>query len=189
MANILLQTFGLQNVNVQTVRNNPYDGKVPLPAAPSPGLYTSKLGTPVMSDLTFKGASYTDNNGKKVTFADFQLDLVLITVGQTKKLVETEIDGADGVTTEYEGLGAYELTINGILVADNGQSTDDQLNSLHQVLEAPVSLEVVSAYLQNLNIFNIIVKTFNYDQEAGGYSKQSFTVTAHSDFPIEIQII
>lgn len=189
MVEILLSTFNLQNVNVQDERLNPFDGKVPSGSSPDTGLYTSPLGTPVMSDITFKGVSYTDNTGKKVSFDDFQIDLVLITVSQTKKITETEIQGADGDTTEDEGLGPYELTINGILVADNGVSTDDQLYNLHQMLKAPVSIEVISSYLQNLDIDNIVVRAFTFDQEAGGYSKQSFTVTAKSDFPIGIQIL
>jgi hypothetical protein len=189
MVDILLSTFGLQNVNVQTAQPNPFDGQVPDTIVQDTPLYTSPLGTPVMSDITFKGSSYTDNAGKTVSFDDFQLDLVLINVSQTKKLTETEIQGADGETTEDEGLGPYEITINGILVADNGVSTDDQLYDLHQMLIAPVSVEVVSAYLQNLNIYNIVVKSFSFDQEAGGYSKQSFTITAKSDYPIEVQIL
>jgi Domain of unknown function (DUF6046) len=56
--------------------------------------------------------------------------------------------------------------------------------AFHQIVKAAVPVEVVSRQLQNLDIHSIVIKAFDYDQEAGGYSKQNFTIQAISDVPV-----
>ena len=188
-ASQLIRAYNMQNVAVQTATPNPYLGKINLGQPRDPQLYLSSLGTPVFTDLTFKGATYTDNSGKKVSFQDLTLTLVLMTISQDKNIVETVIQGADGEIDEYIGMKSYQITINGILTASNGVAPTSDHNDLHQVLKAPIDIDVVSTYLQNLDIYTILVKGFTYDEEAGGYSKQNFTINAKTSTPAILQII
>lgn len=169
--------------------DNPYENRVPQGAAPDPFLYYSVLGTPVVADITFEGGSYTDNEtGRLITFPTLTLQTVLITVSQPKRIIKTDIQGRNGTVKEYIGMDDFQITINGILTAGNGIFPVEDMSDLRDIFKAPVSIPVISRYLQLLEIFNIVVEEYTFDQEAGGYSKQNFTLNCVSDAPVELII-
>lgn len=154
---------------------------------------TSQLGTPVFANITFKGTSYVDVvNGveKTVTFPDLVFETVIMTVGQSKNIITTEIQGRNGTVKEYIGMSDYQVTINGILTVQNGNGVNpiEQLRNLKLMLNANKTLEVACTYLQTLDITNIVVKDYELPQEYGGYSYQKFSISALSDYPKEVYI-
>lgn len=167
---------------------NKYEDKIPAAAAKDVALYMSSLGTPVIADVTLKGSTYTNNDGKQITTQDITLITVLVNVSQTKKIITTEIQGRDGTVKEYIGMDDYSISINGILTGSNGQFPLNEFLLLKELCKAPVALAVVSRYLQNLDIYNLVIKEYNFDQEAGGASKQNFSLNCISDVPVELQI-
>lgn len=186
----LVRAYQLKNA--QVVHNshpNKYDGNIDQTVTADKALYLSPLGTPVVSDLTLKGGTYTDFSGRSVTFADIKIALVLINVSQAKKIITTEIQGNDGTVKEYIGMDDYQVNINGILNGPNGSYPMSAVNALHQLCKAPVAIDVESRYLQNLDIHQIVIKDFSYDQEPGGYSKQNFSIQAISDAPVVLTIV
>lgn len=185
----LIRAYNLQNARVLVdTPDNPYIGKVDQTNLADPELYKSALGTPIVTDVTLKGATYTNQAGQKITFDDVVLQTVLVNVSQGKRIITTEIQGRDGTVKEYIGMDDYQVAINGIITGPNGHFPIDEVNALHQLCKAPIPIVVISRYLQNLDIFNLVIKDFAYDQEAGGYSKQNFSINAMSDVPIELQI-
>lgn len=168
--------------------DNPYDNKIPQGPANDPFLYLSPLGTPVVADITLVGGTYTDENGRSVTFNSITLATVLITVSQPKRIVKTEIQGRNGTVKEYIGMDDFQITINGILTGPNGIYPVEDMTDLREIFKAPITLPVISRYLQLLEIFNIVVQDYTLDQEPGGISKQNFTINAISDLPIELLI-
>jgi hypothetical protein len=185
----LIRAYNLQNARVIRNENNPYDGKVPQDITRDKPLYMSTLGTPVVSDITFKGRTYINNAGKSVTFADVRLETVLLVVSQSKKIELTEIAGRNGTVKEYISDGDYEVAVNGIITGPNGHHPAEEVRALKNMLDASVEIEVVSRYLQNLDIYNLVVKDYAFQQEAGGYAYQGFTINCLSDFPVELQIV
>ncbi len=197
----LKREFNLQNVAIVTALP-PYNTKrgasqvaspdngytIPAQAAGDKELYRSKLGTPVYTNLQFTGKTYEDQYGKTRTFKTLTFDAVLITVSQSKNIITTAIQGRDGTVKEYIGMGDYIITIQGIITAENGRYPIDEVRDLKQMLDAPIAVEVVSWYLQNLDIANIVIKDYDIPQQEGGYSFQRFTINALSDTPQEIQI-
>ncbi|HWB93504.1 MAG TPA: DUF6046 domain-containing protein [Puia sp.] len=184
----LIRAYNLQNVRVlNDTDNNPYKGQVDITSTQDDELYKSSLGTPVLTNVVLLGDTYTDQSGKKITFEDITLDTVLLTVQQSKNIVVTEIQGSDTTVKEYIGMGDYQVTINGIIVGPNGHFPIDEVNALQQLLKAPIPITVVSRYLQNLDIYSLVIKDFAYDQEPGGYSKQNFSINCMSDAPVELQ--
>ena len=169
-------------------KQNPYTGNIDQTDTADKSLYLSPLGTPVVSDLTLVGTTYMDHKGKSVTFDSMTFALVLINVNQSKRIVTTEIDGMDGTIKEYIGMDDYQVSINGILNGPNGSYPISAVNSLHQLCKAGVPVDVVSRYLQNLDIHQIVIKDFSYDQEPGGYSKQNFSIQAISDVPVMLKM-
>lgn len=183
-----LRRYAISNISVNKPNNNPFDGRIDKTITQDKELYKSELGTPVFADLTFKGSSYTDQNGKSVSFNDMTLVTVLMVVTQPKNIVKTIISGRNGSVKEYISDGDYEVSINGILNGPNGSIPSDQVRALKDILDAPIAIEVVCDYLQNLDIHNIVVQEYSFDQEPGGYSKQGFSINCLSDVPIELQI-
>lgn len=186
----LLQTFNLQSVNAYNgFRPNPYviAGLVG-DNVPDKTLYLSTLGTPVYTDLTFERITYGTSNNQTKVVPEIRLQTILITVSLTKNIIETAIQGKDGTVPEYIGAGDYQITINGIICGANGHYPKDEVAQLKKMFDAPRSIPVISWYLQNLDIYDIIVKDYAFDQEPGGYSKQNFTVNCRSYFPVELLI-
>lgn len=187
--NDLIRAFNLQNTRVLSDHGNPYQGRVSQTTSRDPELYKSSLGTPVLSDITFKGRTYIDIAGKSATFSDVTLETVLLIVNQTKKIEKTEIQGRSGTVKEYIADGDYSVTVNGIITGPNGHHPAAEIRALKNMLNASVEIEVVSRYLQNLDILNLVVDDYSFQQEAGGYSYQAFTINCVSDIPVELQII
>lgn len=187
--NQIIRTFNLQNVRtINANKPNQYDGKIDQTTEKDRVLYKSSLGTPVFTDLTFDPIRYELGDGTIRRVPQITMQTVLMTVSQSKNIVLTQIQGRDGTVKEYIGMGDYDVTINGIITGANQHYPIDEVYALKQMLDAPVPLVAVSWYLQNLDIYNLVVKDYAFDQEPGGYSKQMFTINCYSDTPIELLI-
>ncbi|RYD57020.1 MAG: hypothetical protein EOP56_09440 [Sphingobacteriales bacterium] len=155
---------------------------VPQGPEPDKPLYASTmLGTPVMADLQILGGSYTGRDGKKYTVPDIRLETVLISVSQTKNIITTQVANRDGTTKEYIGLGDYMVSISLILAASNGVYPKEEMAALGNALKAPVTLGVVSEFLQQWDIDNLVITDFATPQEPGKYSTQTVSIQALSD--------
>lgn len=187
--NDLLLAFNVpRSVPVRDTRNE-YDGKIDKTTVADAPLYRGPLGTPVVSDVVFPAGNYTSNTGQLVTFSEVKLMTVLLTVDQAKKIIKTEIQGRDGTVKEYIGMGDYDISIDGILTGGNGHYPVDEVQALKRVLDAPIPLKIVSRYLHNLDVFNVVVESYNFPQTAGGYSQQPYSIKCISDAPVELIIV
>lgn len=185
----IIRAFNLSNTQPLSVRDNPFSGKIDQTDNRDRSLYKSALGTPVIIDVAFKSVSYTDFLANKIITTDaIKLQTVLCTISRPTSIVKTQIQGKAGSVKEYISKDDYAITINGIIPGLNGQYPQSEVTSLHGMLEAPVSIPVVSRFLNGLGIFNIVVEDYSMPQTAGGISKQEFTINAVSDEPLELQI-
>lgn len=149
-------------------------------------IYYSQLGTPVFSDITFKAVQYTDNAGNVINTTDLTYAAVLLSVDQAKKIIKTEIQGRNGTVKEYIGMDDYSIKVQGIITGGNGIHPRNEIASLKRMLDAPVPIPVISAYLQNLGINNAVVQSYSFAQEEGGMSYQTFSIDLLSDEPQDI---
>lgn len=194
----LVRAFNLQNVRVPDARKNDFETSKLTQGyqAPDAPLNTNAkdylgktLGTPVYADVTLMGGQYTDNiTGTVITFPEIKLATVLLTVNFVSRIVKTEIQGRDGTVKEYIGQDDAKISIQGIVTGWNGHYPAFEVNLLNEWRRAPVSKSVVSAYLQNLGVNNLVVESFDLPQIAGGYSYQTFTMNCISDAPVELKI-
>jgi hypothetical protein len=214
----LATKYSLLNTKVViATKQNPYNGNLPNAEYADASTLSSVLGTPVFAPLTMginlsfnnkaplpssppygsaqtiasqPGGQYTDHITKRVyTVPTLTFQCVLINVTQTKKIVKTQIQGRDNSVKEYIGQDDYHITINGIINGANGQRPTQDIINLKKLLDAPIPVDVVSDYLRLLGIYTIVVEGYTFDQEAGGYSKQNFTINAISDTPTILQFI
>ena len=172
-------------------KDNPYKGSVPNLAyyqqADFP-VATSALGTPVYTNIVFKGGRYTNHiTGSPTHFDDVELQTVLLGVSQAKKIVKTEIQGRDGTLKEYIGMDDYHITVNAIINGANGHYPAEDVQLLKQMLDAPVTIDVTCDYLLLLGIHCVVVESYSFAQEAGMYSQQKVSINCISDIPIILQ--
>lgn len=182
----IVRAFNLQNVRIM---NEPAALNISQVTNIDKQLYLSKLGTPVMCDLTFEAGQYKMQDGRTFAFIKNVQVTVLITLQQTKNIVKTEIQGRNGTIKEYIGMGDYGVTINGILTGDNGHYPIEDLQRLKSVLVAPIAINVTSWYLQLFDIYSIVIDSFEMGQGEGAYSMQPFTINAVSDAEVELRLI
>lgn len=188
---LLAQAFKMQSIKI-----NPYESKIPannsidsvIKKDADYNLLGNSLGNPVYTNLTILSGSYTDSKGREITYPRIDLESVLITVNLPRNIVKTEIQGRDNSVKEYIGEGDAVITINGIIAGLNGHYPAEEVSQLKQVIKAPVAVEVISPYLQNLDIYNIVFEDRELGQAEGGYSYQMFTLNAVSDLPQELRI-
>lgn len=183
----LLQAYNMPRNTPDARQDNPYV----VPAGPvQDSGYIGSLGNPVVADITFIGGSYfSDEFRRQVTYQDITLETVLVNVSRPKKIVKTDITGRDGTVKEYINQDDWQININGIITGANGVYPTRAVMALHDICQAPVSIPVVSWYLQNFNIYNLVIESFAFDQEPGGISKQNFSLNCISDRPIELILV
>jgi len=158
--------------------------------------YRSLLNTPVWTNIEFLPGQYETNTpgvfrsfGSSVDGPDrLRYEAVIITVAQAKNIVKTEIQGRNGTVKEYIGLGDYEVTINGIITGTNGKRPNDQIQALQKMLDAPIPIEVASAYLQGFGINYLVVDSYEMGEDEGGYAYQKFSISCLSDIQQELQL-
>ncbi|MFB6456577.1 DUF6046 domain-containing protein [Chitinophaga sp. Hz27] len=182
----VLEAYNMQNV--QIIHTNPYAGKINSSLPADKELYKSALGTPVLTDITFESVRYTNEAGQILVVPSITLTTVLITVSKPLNIVSTQIPGGKGTVKEYIGQGDATITINGILPGGNGRYPQSEVHALDRMLAAPVAKPVTCAYLQNLEIYNVVITEYSFTQEPGGYSQQLFSVNAIEDSPVELLI-
>ena len=149
----------------------------------------SPLGTPVFTNIVFKGSSYIETAPTQSTlsFPDITFQTVLITVGQAKKIVKTEIQGRNGTVKEYIGMDDYHITINAIINGANGSYPWVQVIAVKQMLDAPVPIAIECKYLNSMGINTVVVESYQIGQEEGKYSQQKITINCISDIPLLLQ--
>ena len=154
-----------------------------------PAIAYSALGNPILDRVTLMGGRYTDmRTNREVKFESIIIDAVLVTVNIASKVIRTEIQGSNGTVKEYIGQDDAQITINGIVVAKNGSYPRDIVSKINNWINAPVSKGIVSNYLQNIGITDVVVMDASFGQEEGSYSQEKFTINCVSDSPVELKI-
>lgn len=178
------------NITKSNIGDQPSNSKYSIPQGTpkDTALYTSALNTPVYSNIHFMDVEYTDEQGRVIRTDGKIYDAVLITVSQAKKIIKTEIQGRNGTVKEYIGMDDYVVQVNGILTGSNGVHPADEIRTLKKMLDAPVPIDVSCAYLQNLGIYQLVTESYDFEQQAGGYSFQTFSITFLSDIPQRLRI-
>lgn len=163
---------------------------------------TSVFGTPLYGTLFIEKPTFTkyeyneldkifqttttvlsseDKQGEK---DGLLLQGVLIDINQVKNVVTTEIAGGNGTVKEYVNAGDYNITIRGFIANENpGEFPERRVKLLLSYFNAPVELNVINTYLNNLFfINNIVVTSFNLFQQEGTRNIQFFEANCLSEF-------
>ncbi|RYD57290.1 MAG: hypothetical protein EOP56_08245 [Sphingobacteriales bacterium] len=149
--------------------------------------YFNPVGNPDDVDLEIQAGSYTGDDKKTYNWPELKLTGALINITQTKNIVTTSVAGRSGTVKEYIAMGDYAVDIVATVTAPNGDSALDEMAALIAIKTAPVSLKVNSAFLLKYDIYNLVIKDFKVEQQAGRYSTQVVKISAISDTPYIIE--
>jgi hypothetical protein len=184
----LVEYANLQNVKIHNEQKSPY--VINAGSEQDTTNFTSKLGTPVYSNVIFNAGKQFDQNMNEINnWSDFRIDDCLISISQAKKIVTTEIQGRDGTVKEYIGMDDFQVQIVGRLNGSYGVNPKSDTKILKTILDAGQPLAITSWWLQNLGITDIVVVNYDLGQIEGEYSTQYFTINAISDKIVEARIL
>jgi hypothetical protein len=177
--------FNLQNLKIGTsLKDIAFDDN----ELSDEAIKISYLGTPVISNVSFKPGSY-EVNGQIVQFEGIDLDTVLITISQSKNIVTTAVAGGSGTFKEYISQGDYIINIKGLLVSEDDDTfPEEQVRILNEILKAPISLDFTSEFIDKFDSFNLTITDYSFAQQEGFRNQQAFEINALSDNPIELQL-
>lgn len=148
----------------------------------------SALGTPIFQPFTLKDIGTTkpqviDGKEEPIRIADFRLpNEPLVTINNTKRLVETPTAGGTQDVIEHIALNYYTLSIKGFIV--NMQSDDypeEEVRALRNFYELRRSIKVESPILSLFNIDLMAFKTLSLPAVEGHQAIQGYEITGRSD--------
>lgn len=135
----------------------------------------SPLGTPVFSDIILHQQEKTEVEGVQLTWC-------LLTVQQTKNIVKTAIQGRNGTVKEYISEGDYIVTLRGAIARTFKSNYPlEEMRQFLQLIKDNRSLKVVSPYLLQFDIHELVVESYNMGQEEGKQNMQRFEINCLSD--------
>jgi len=149
----------------------------------------SPLKTPVFDNIIFPAGSYQDVNGQTVEYDELRIDAVLINVDQDKNIIRTAPLGRNGTVKRYVSDGDFSINIRGKIVNSDQflQYPEDDVINFIKILKSSEPLQVVSSYLQRLEIFDITVQGYQLPQRST-QNVQEFQIRAYSDEPFDFII-
>lgn len=116
---------------------------------------------------------------------DLLLRNAIVTVSQDRKVVVTDVQGADGSVKEYINNGDYQVSVQGSLFVQGNNFPKDQINALREYMEAKVALPIISGYLNSMQIYELAVTKWSLGFD-GHINAIPYKFTALSDKPIEL---
>lgn len=141
-----------------------------------------QFNTPVYSDITFEGSSYTDENNNTITFQTVNIQLVLLTVMNQKNIIRTSLQGRNGDVLEYISDGNYQIKVEGKIFGNGANNyPQEAVQALIAICKAPQSITVTSDFLKMFDISSIAVLSYNIDQVEATRNYQEFTINCLSD--------
>ena len=150
----------------------------------------SIMGTPIISPVAFGAVNYYTTEGALIQFAGIDLGpAVLIEFSRSKKIVVTEIGGADGEVNEFIGHSDWRVIIRGVLIGtDSGRTYPKDLVEKLRELEACTSaLPIYNDIAELLKIDSLIITDIDFPALEAQPGVQPFTLTCKSEKTFELQ--
>jgi hypothetical protein len=180
-----LSAFGLQRLRGSLFRFDPSSGQAPLGRE-------SLLNTPLFDSLIIEAGRYTeiDSQGREIEFEypGIEIDEVIFEVGASKVIEKTDIPGRKGTIKEMIKISDYRIGIKVLVVGDPGSVPSQKIEDLRKILEAPVALEIRSAFLDLFDIRYIVVDSFSFGEIPGTLNVVTLSIEASSDIPLEVDL-
>jgi len=142
-----------------------------LSAVGLPGVSISPLGTPVFSDLSIAGGSYSVN-GNTVSYNPINVPNTMFVVRKRKRVISTGINGATGDVVEYTGSASAEIECTIRVYGLNLIYPVYDVNNIYKMLESNQPIQIFSWYLNQFDIYYAVITDYEMPQQTGNISDQ-----------------
>lgn len=160
----------------------------------------SYLGTPVFDQVIIAEGQYFEiqdvSKENPIPFESLTLQTVLLEVSQTKNIVTTALQGRNGTIKEYVADGDFAITMTGGVIGEmdtNGNVQDIgnfypevDTKRLVEICKVPNQLTITSNFLQLFGINEVVITSYNINQQQGTRNLQPFVLNLLSDNPIDL---
>ena len=136
-----------------------------------PTLYNSRLGTPVYSDLSIAPGSYMVDKAT-ISYNAIHLPDALFTVRKRKRVIVTSINGASSDVLEYTGSESAQISCTVKIYGSNLNYPLNDIDNFHLMLESNQPIQVNSWYLNQLEIYYVVITDYELPQQTGNISDQ-----------------
>jgi hypothetical protein len=151
-------------------------------------LYESLMGTPVFSTLEFpiadalKSYSAVGQLALQKAGVALRIDMAIITVTQTKRIIKTDIAGRDGSIKEFIGKGDYMIEITGAIVSPYPNLyPENEVKQLKRILDEPFVIPIAAGILNVLGIYSVAIEDYKIREMEGSRNMVPFTISCSSD--------
>ncbi len=142
-----------------------------LAAAGLPGVSISPLGTPVFSDLSVAGGSYSVN-GNTVSYNPINVPNTMFVVKKRKRVITTSINGATSDVLEYTGSSSAEIECTIRVYGMNLIYPVYDVSNIYLMLESNQPIQILSWYLNQFDIYYAVITDYEIPQQTGNISDQ-----------------
>lgn len=177
--------------NIVDIVWNKLNKVTPSTYSPDEAIATSMLGTPVYSNLEIKNGQWQDVvTGEIHKYSGLRFDAIAMQASQSKSLIETPIQGRNGTIKELICNEDYQIQIAGTLMSGliNVAPLEEKA-VLSKICTAQCDVEVVSQFLNDLGIFNIVIKSWTIQEVTGSRDTFQFSINAVSQTPFDLEVV
>jgi hypothetical protein len=149
----------------------------------------SYLGTPVFSNISFEATDYHDFDDGAHTFEGATLNICLMNANRENIIIETAIQGRNGMVMEQVSNGNYRITVNGFLDSTlNNVAPYEEMDAFNQLGNVLGSVKVNSHFLNSLDISEVVVNSINFAEIEGTRNLIAISLNLTSETPVEIRL-
>lgn len=140
----------------------------------------SMLGTPTFGTFIFEKTTYT-YLGKDFSTPEIELPSTILSVSYQNNIVETPLKGRSGAIKQYISTSDYSISLDSLLISPDLTYPHDQLNIVNTIASAKSKIKVANEFLNSLNVFDVVIKTFSISQIRGQKNTLQLTMEMVSD--------
>jgi len=142
-----------------------------LAAAGLPGVSISPLGTPVFSDLSIAGGTYSVN-GNSVSYNPINVPDTMFVMKKRKRIITTSINGATSDVLEYTGSESAQISCTVKIYGSNLNYPLNDMDNFYLMLESNQPIQINSWYLNQVEIYYVVITDYELPQQTGNISDQ-----------------
>lgn len=147
-------------------------------------LVKGRLGHPVFMPLLLESVSWAVKNGDVFVTRiaeEMYLEVAMIECSRAKYMEETPMDGYDGVVIEVGGLGAWQITVRGLLLSDDSRYPFDAYKNLAEFESCPKPVSIVCDLLNEIGVSTAVIRGVSFTPLEGVQNAQAFQITMVED--------
>jgi hypothetical protein len=153
---------------------------------------SSQIGNKKIGQFIIKTNENVQIGTERTSFENGEGYIILETaigsISQDRTIITTAIQGRNGTVKEYISDGDFKITITGKIVDSENRLPNDQLSDIANIFKAQNEIVIVSDFLFNFDIKNVVVKSYSIDQVEGADNLYTFSLELLSDDAIELKL-